>query len=104
MPKSVNFLCLESKLSRVRARKFDAIKRKNPVAVVCGHGRLSTVRVRSVLGGNLARGCMVVHGGERAHNGAFWAVATESEAYNAGVRDLVDLKRMAMLNKPLLVG
>ena len=56
MPKSVNFLCLVPKLSRARARKFDAIKRKNPVAVVCGHGRLSTARVRSVLGGHLVRG------------------------------------------------
>ena len=81
MPKSVNFLCLEPKLSRARARKFDAIKRKNPIEVVCGHDRLSAA-------GGLVRarwlpreGCTVVHDRERARNGVFRDDTTESEAF-----------------------
>ena len=46
----------------------------------------------------------MVHDREQACNGVFRDDTTESEAYKADVRDPVDLKRMAMLNKPLLVG
>ena len=46
----------------------------------------------------------MVHDREQACNGVFRDDTTESEAYKADVRDPVDLKHMAMLNKPLLVG
>lgn len=72
--------------------------RKEPFAVVCGHGKPSTKRVREALGGHLAEGCTVVHDRERAHNGVIRDAAATSEAYKADVRDPEYLENMAMVN------
>lgn len=76
--------------------------RKEPVAVVCGHGKPSTKRVKGALGGHLAKGVTVVHDREKAHNGMIRDAGCESESYKADVRDPVYLERMALVN-PLLV-
>ena len=72
--------------------------RKEPVAVVCGHGKPSTKRVKGALGGHLAKGATVVHDREKAHNGMIRDAGCESESYKADVRDPVYLERMALVN------
>ena len=71
---------------------------KNPVAVVCGHGKPSTKRIKAALGAHLAEGSTVVHDKERAHNGVIADRKCSSEAYKADVTDPVYLEEMAMVN------
>ena len=40
---------------------------KNPVAVVCGHGKPSSACMRKAVGGRIAPGSLLIHGIERAH-------------------------------------
>lgn len=40
---------------------------KNPVAVVCGHGKPSSARVRDAMGGRIAPGSLLIHDLEWAH-------------------------------------
>lgn len=72
--------------------------RKNPVAVVCGHGKPSTKRMKEALLGHLAGGSVVVHDMERAHNGLIRAAGCVSEAYKADVRDPTYLECMELVN------
>lgn len=71
---------------------------KNPVAVVCGHGKPSTKRIKAALGSHLAEGSTVAHDKERAHNGVIADRKCSSEAYKADVTDPVYLEEMAMVN------
>lgn len=54
---------------------------KNPVAVVCGHGKPSSARVRKVMGGRIAPGSLLTHDLERAHGALVRDGGLESEAY-----------------------
>ena len=40
---------------------------KNPVAVVCGHGKPSSARVRKAMGGRIAPESLLIHDLDRAH-------------------------------------
>lgn len=71
---------------------------KNPVAVVCGHGKPSAKRIKAALGSHLAEGSTVVHDRERAHNGVIADRKCGSEAYKADVTDPVYLEEMSMVN------
>ena len=71
---------------------------KNPVAVVCGHGKPSAKRIKAALGSHLAEGSTVVHDKERAHNGVIADRKCGSEAYKADVTDPAYLEEMAMVN------
>lgn len=71
---------------------------KNPVAVVCGHGKPSTKRIKAALGSHLAEGSTVVHDKERAHNGVIADRKCSSEAYKADVTDPAYLDAMEMVN------
>ena len=71
---------------------------KNPVAVVCGHGKPSAKRIKAALGSHLAEGSTVVHDRERAHNGVIAYRKCGSEAYKADVTDPVYLEEMSMVN------
>lgn len=71
---------------------------KNPVAVVCGHGKPSTKRIKAALGSHLAEGSTVVHDKERAHNGVIADRKCTSEAYKADVADPAYLDAMEMVN------
>ncbi len=71
---------------------------KNPVAVVCGHGKPSSARVRKAMGGRIAPGSLLIHDLERAHGVLVGDGGLESEAHRAGVNDPVHLERMEMLN------
>lgn len=72
--------------------------RKNPYAVACGHGKVSSKRAREAFGGHIAEGATVVHDRERAHNGVISEAGAGSESYKADVRDPEYLANMAMVN------
>lgn len=71
---------------------------KNPVAVVCGHGKPSTKRIKETLGSHLAEGSTVVHDKERAHSGVIADRKCSSEAYKADVTVPAYLDAMEMVN------
>lgn len=71
---------------------------KNPVAVVCGHGKPSAKGIKTALGSHLAEGSTVVHDKERAHNGVIADRKCGSEAYKADVTDPAYLDAMEMAN------
>ena len=61
--------------------------RKEPVAVVCGHGKPSAARIRAALGGHVAEGATLVHDRERAHSVLVRENGLADESYEADVRD-----------------
>ena len=71
---------------------------KNPAAVVCGHGKPSTRRVREAMEPRIAPGSTIVHDREKAHDGLVRDLGAESEAYKADVRDPVYLEKMELGN------
>lgn len=71
---------------------------KNPVAVVCGHGKPSSKRIKDALGDHIGEGIVIVHDLERAHNGLIRAKKCVSEAYKADVKDPAYIDGMAMVN------
>lgn len=62
--------------------------RKEPVAVVCGHGKPSTARIRAAL----------AHDRERAHGALVRENSLEDESYKADVRDPAYLEAMELVN------
>lgn len=71
---------------------------KNPVAVVCGHGKPSSARVKKAMGGRMAPGSLPIHDLERAHGVLVREGGLESEAHRVDVNDPVYLERMEMAN------
>ena len=71
---------------------------KNPVAVVCGHGKPSSARVKKAMGGRIAPGALLIHGLERACNSLVKNDGLDSEAYSVDVNDPVYLERMEIAN------
>ena len=73
-------------------------ERESPVAVVCGHGKPSTARIKDGLLPHIKQGSRIVHDKEKAHNGLVRAAKCTDEAYKADVRDPAYLECMAMAN------
>ena len=73
---------------------------KNPVAVVCGRGKPSSVRVRKAMGGRTAPGSLLIHDLERAHGVLVREGSLDSEAHRADVNDPVYLEPMETVNGP----
>lgn len=73
-------------------------ERKNPVAVVCGHGKPSTARIKDGLLPHIKQGSHIVHDKEKVHNGLVRAAKCTDEAHKADVRDPAYLEYMAMAN------
>ena len=71
---------------------------KNPVAVVCGHGKRSSARIRKAMGGRIAPRSLLIHDLERAHGALVSECSLGSEAHRADVNDPVYLERMEMVN------
>lgn len=71
---------------------------KNPVAIVAGHGKPSSRRIKDALLGHLAEGSVVVHDMEKAHNALIREAGCVSEPYRADVRDPEYLECMSMVN------
>lgn len=72
--------------------------RKEPVAVVCGHGKPSSARIRKAMGAHVAKGATLVHDRERAHNVLVRENGLVDESYKADVRDPAYLEAMALVN------
>jgi transposase-like protein len=71
---------------------------KNPVAVVCGHGKPSSKRIKDGLLAHIAQGSVIVHDKEKAHNALIKAAKCSEEAYKADVRDPLYVECMALVN------
>ena len=71
---------------------------KNPVAVVCGHGKPSSKRIKDGLQSHIAEGSTIVDDKERSHNALAKAVKGVRESYRADVRDPIYLECMQMVN------
>lgn len=71
---------------------------RSPVAVVCGHGKPSSKRIKDALLPHIAEGSHIVHDKEKAHNALVKAAKCTDEAYKADVRDPIYLECMAMVN------
>lgn len=71
---------------------------KNPVAIVCGHGKPSSARVRKAMGGRIAPGSLLAHDLERASSVLVREGGLESEAHRVDVNDPGHLERMEMVN------
>lgn len=71
---------------------------KNPVTVVCGHGKPNSACVREAMGGRIAPGALLIHDLERAQNALVRDGGLESEAHRADVNNPVYLERMEMVN------
>lgn len=71
---------------------------KNPVAVVFGHGKPSSARVRRAKGDRIAPGSLLIHDLERAHGVRVRKGDLDSEARRADVNDPVYLERMEIVN------
>lgn len=65
---------------------------KTPVALVCGHGKPSTKRIRDAPGSHLTEGGTVVHDKERARNGVIADKGRASEACRADVGESEDVE------------
>lgn len=71
---------------------------KNPVTVVCGHGKPSSARIRKAMGGRMAPGSLLIHDLERSHGALVRERGLESKAHRAHANDPVYLDRMEMVN------
>lgn len=74
--------------------------RKEPVAVVCGHGKPSTARIRKAMKGHVAKGATLVHDRERARNALVRELDLEDESHKADVRDPEYLEALELVNNP----
>lgn len=72
--------------------------RKNAVAVICGHGKPSSKRIKDALLPHIARGSIIVHDKEKAHNALVRAAKCADEAYKADTGDPAYLEAMALVN------
>ena len=72
--------------------------RKEPVAVVCGHGKPSSARIRKAMGAHVAKGSTLVHDRERAHNVLVRENGLVDESHKADVRDPAYLEAMELVN------
>lgn len=65
--------------------------RKNLVAVVCGHGKPSSARMREAMGGRIEPGALLIHDPERAHNALVrdggWIGYTDVDSSGRGAGD-----------------
>lgn len=71
---------------------------KNPVAVVCGHGKPSAKRLKEALGSRIAKGSVIVHDKERSHGPFIKDLGCADEAYKADIGDPVYLECMSLVN------
>lgn len=71
---------------------------KNPVAIVCGHGKPSSKRMKDALLAHLAPGSLVIHDRERSHTALIRAAGCTDVAYKADVSDPLYLEAMSMVN------
>lgn len=68
------------------------------VAVVCGHGKPTSGRIRDALLGHVAPGSTIVHDREKSHRALVRGVGGAEEPYRADSRDPACLEGMEMVD------
>lgn len=71
---------------------------ENVVAVICGHGKPSSKRIKDALLAHIAPGSVIVHDKERSHPALVRAAGCTDEAYKADVNDPAYLEAMGLVN------
>ena len=71
---------------------------KNPVAIVCGHGKPSAKRIKDAFLGRIEKGSIIVHDMEKSHKSLVRAVKGIDESYRADTKDPAYLEGMEMIN------
>lgn len=71
---------------------------KNPVAIVCGHGKPSSKRITDTLENHIEQNSVIVHDKERAHSALIKATGSISESYKADATDPIYLEQMELIN------
>jgi transposase-like protein len=71
---------------------------KNPIAVVCGHGKPTSKRIKEAFQGRIAKGATIVHDMEKSHGSLVKAVSGIDEPYRANTKDPAYLEGMEMIN------
>ena len=71
---------------------------KNMVAIICGHGKLSSKRIYEALKDHIKEGSIVIHDGDNSHNCLIEKLNLNSIVYKANAKDENYLKNMALIN------
>jgi len=71
---------------------------KNPYAVICGHGKPSTKRIKEAFRGHIQEGSTIVHDMEKSHKALVKSVKGIDEPYKADTKDPAYLEGMQMVN------
>lgn len=71
---------------------------ENTVAIICGHGKPSSKRIKDALLSHIASGSVIVHDKERSHQALVKAAKCTDEAYKADIGDPVYLEAMELAN------
>lgn len=71
---------------------------ENAVAVVCGHGKPSSKRIKDALLSHIAPGSVIIHDKERSHAALVKAAKCADASYKADAKDLAYLEAMELVN------
>lgn len=71
---------------------------KNVVAVICGHGKPSSKRIKDALLSHIVPGSVIVHDKERSHPALVKAAKCTDESYKADAADPAYLEAMELVN------
>ena len=71
---------------------------KNMVAIISGHGKPSSKRIKDALESHITEGSTIIHDGDRSHNGLIKKLNCASKVYKADSKDPEYLKYMALIN------
>ncbi len=71
---------------------------KNMVAIISGHGKPSSKRIKDALESHIVKGSTIIHDGDRSHNALIRKLGCVSKVYKTDSRDPEYLKYMALIN------
>ena len=71
---------------------------KNMVAIISGHGKPSSKRIKDALKSHITQGCHIIHDGDSSHNALIKETGSTSEVYKSDTKDPEYIKHMALIN------
>lgn len=71
---------------------------KNMVAIISGHGKPSSKRIKDALKSHITSGCHIIHDGDRSHNALIKETGCTSEVYKSDCKDPEYIRHMALIN------
>ena len=71
---------------------------KNMVAIISGHGKPSSKRIKDALQSHVTPGCHIIHDSDCSHNALIKATGCTSSVYKADSRDPEYIRHMALIN------